>query len=486
MRFRSSHGVQPPSLTDFWSWPRAFAYIFYRSRVPTKKQNTRLVTEQILANTVSDLSVITALLPAAPQLPAVPLRALAALYIPYLLITSFIPLRVLLAVTGTVIFTWRAPFAVILRTALWRSAFLRWSVYTAWAHISGRPLPPKSVPPQPTISTSDSGSSETATTTESLRFLFTIHENQRWWMGLDWTHALLPGERPSWCSPVQAPLSPPGAFTLPEPTTVYLQHPTDKTKRVKRTGEWYWEEPEWTVLVRREGTGVLSRVERPVPVGSEEKEGATGSRLFRAASVKFAGSHTRDDSSSSHSISSERDTEVDTGATSGSANEPFTDQDGWVYGDNKWENQSSKGGISKYTRFRRWTRVAVLAEFVQVVDADSQSASPTIATKPADPKRKSSSPSPISVSISKDGSLAPSKPTTGADPVSTTANATTAPTKSDHDDSTQTVNVQPQASPALMSPTYAASPTTEISSPPQSAGRSDSPLRQRLRMALNK
>jgi hypothetical protein len=28
---------------------------------------------------------------------------------------------------------------------------------------------------------------------------FTVFENQRWWVGLDWTHALLPGERASWC-----------------------------------------------------------------------------------------------------------------------------------------------------------------------------------------------------------------------------------------------------------------------------------------------
>lgn len=27
---------------------------------------------------------------------------------------------------------------------------------------------------------------------------FTVFENQRWWVGLDWTHALLPGERASW------------------------------------------------------------------------------------------------------------------------------------------------------------------------------------------------------------------------------------------------------------------------------------------------
>jgi hypothetical protein len=47
--------------------------------------------------------------------------------------------------------------------------------------------------------------------------------------------------------------------------------------------------------------------------------------------------------------------------------EPMTDTDGWVYGDNKWEGQGSKGGIGKYTRYRRWTRVAVVQETVQIV-----------------------------------------------------------------------------------------------------------------------
>ncbi|CCM04364.1 uncharacterized protein FIBRA_06536 [Fibroporia radiculosa] len=45
----------------------------------------------------------------------------------------------------------------------------------------------------------------------------------------------------------------------------------------------------------------------------------------------------------------------------------FTDADGWVYGDNKWEGASGKGGMGKYTRFRRWTRIAVLSEIVEPV-----------------------------------------------------------------------------------------------------------------------
>lgn len=50
--------------------------------------------------------------------------------------------------------------------------------------------------------------------------------------------------------------------------------------------------------------------------------------------------------------------------------ESSTDADGWVYGDNKWEGQGSRGGMGKYTRYRRWTRVAFLSEIVDVVDTD--------------------------------------------------------------------------------------------------------------------
>lgn len=135
---------------------------------------------------------------------------------------------------------------------------------------------------------------------------------------------------------------------------MYLPHPTDEKKKIKRTAEWNWEEPEWTVLVRKEG-GVLSRVERPVPVGEEEgpntKEG-TGSRLFKAASSRFSGMKEKEkdgkDASSVHSREhSGNGEEVEVVGRGEDAHEPFTDPDGWVYGDNKWENQSNKGGISK-------------------------------------------------------------------------------------------------------------------------------------------
>jgi hypothetical protein len=82
-----------------------------------------------------------------------------------------------------------------------------------------------------------------------------VYENQRWWMGLDWTAALLPGDRPSWCSASQA------AFALPAPTTAFLpvNGPPDACEQ--RTATWAWAEPEWRVVVRRDGYSSVDTVE---------------------------------------------------------------------------------------------------------------------------------------------------------------------------------------------------------------------------------
>ncbi|KAJ9093479.1 hypothetical protein QFC19_008338 [Naganishia cerealis] len=83
-----------------------------------------------------------------------------------------------------------------------------------------------------------------------LYFRFELHENQRWWMGLDWTSALLPQERAAWCDVYLNPTSPPQGFTLPRETAVYLPEPRkgDPGGRVKRTATWRWVDEDWTVV----------------------------------------------------------------------------------------------------------------------------------------------------------------------------------------------------------------------------------------------
>ncbi len=157
-------------------------------------------------------------------------------------------------------------------------------------------------------------------------------------MGLDWTAALLPQERPSWCSASQQPMPPPNAFTLPESTTVYL--PDGKGGRLKRTATWRWEEPEWRVLVHKDANTV-SRVERPLP--NLKDESSSGSRLFKAAGLLRDSQSESNKTAASDEFTSD-DPEI-------AENDILTDSDGWVYGDNKWENQSGRGGMGKASSY---------------------------------------------------------------------------------------------------------------------------------------
>ncbi|THH12497.1 hypothetical protein EW146_g7638 [Bondarzewia mesenterica] len=332
------------------------------------------VTEGSLQLVISDFSTVFTLLPIVPSLPLTPLaillRVFAFLYVPYLVLTYFVRLSIIIGIAGTLLLSWRAPWAALIRANLWSSAWIRWSIYRLWSFLSGLPLPAQplslqaSTKPQPNV-------------LNTVRFLFTIYENQRWWMGLDWTAALLPGERPSWCSASQQPVPPPSAFTLPNPTIAYLSD--GKGGRVKRVAMWGWDESEWKVVVRKEGEG-SSRVERPLPVPKEESTGNSSSgRLFRAAgkmmeasaSASGSGPTPGPGSASRNSFpvspkANDDHAEGENGEQA-EANNADTDGDGWVYGDNKWEGRSGKGGMGKYTRFRRWTRIAVLTELVENV-----------------------------------------------------------------------------------------------------------------------
>ena len=174
----------------------------------------------------------------------------------------------------------------------------------------------------------------------TLRFLFTIYENQRWWMGLDWTAALLPAERPSWSVDPHTPVSPPHAFGLPETTVSYLPAAkgagTGGVKRVKRTARWSWGEGEWRVVVRREKEGGVRREKRV-------EEGAPD--LSTSATTHATPHEGGEERPEQEAAEREEEEEDALGA------DVVTDADGWVYGDNKWEGGSAKGGLGKVRIF---------------------------------------------------------------------------------------------------------------------------------------
>jgi hypothetical protein len=334
-------------------------------------------TDALIHALLDDLAALHALLPEHPLPPPslALVRTAAFLYLPYLVLTHLVPLRICIAVAGTLVLTHRARWARNARAALARSAHLRWAFYHLYALVSGTPLavPPTATPPPEYASRPASGATEYTNAlshadddpaprpSPPLRFLFTVYENQRWWVGLDWTAALLPGERPSWCSASQLPLPPPSTFSLPSPTTSFV--PVGKHGRAKRLARWTWEEPEWRVIVRKEGHDGLWRVEKTPPKDKDTDDTGTAARMLRAARGSGSGpsdSPERDKKSPSEHV-------PEPSLLPAHEDDIVTDPEGWVYGDNKWEGASSKGGMGKYTRYRRWTRIAILTETVELV-----------------------------------------------------------------------------------------------------------------------
>ncbi|KAG0708331.1 integral peroxisomal membrane peroxin-domain-containing protein [Suillus ampliporus] len=370
--------LSEPTLRFFL--PLAVAFVFtvrrWTSSTGTSSAIPPPVTDSALHALVSDLTTIHALLPVSPLVASplppslIVLRVLAFTYLPYLILTSFVGLRLCIAICGTLFMIHRAHWARNARASITRSAHIRWAFYRLSSFVSGVPLPPPASPSPLEASTKIRPASVLADDmpkpSPPLRFLFTVYENQRWWMGLDWTAALLPNERPSWCSSSLAPLAPPSVFPLPASTTAYVA--VGKNGRAKRVARWTWEEPEWRVIVRREGQEGVWRVEKTPPKDKDGPDESTGTaaRMLRAA-------RGRDNLSSSSSGPAESPERIGEQHSSdpfldpASEDEAVTDPEGWLYGDNKWEGASSKGGMGKYTRFRRWTRIAVLTEIVELV-----------------------------------------------------------------------------------------------------------------------
>ncbi|KAL8292745.1 hypothetical protein RQP46_001357 [Phenoliferia psychrophenolica] len=243
----------------------------------TPASYTALVhSSQLLATHVHTLRVtlihpIAAHLSFVPLHPSTPAPAYATAWLAftsypfYLAWAYFVPLNLTLLVAGSVAILWNAPFFRTLRTAMGRSAFVRWTgriilsllrggkgFRKEWRRTSegvgipgllGRKRRDGTIEEKPVKATANEGEGE------DVQLQFTVFENQRWWVGLDWTHALLPGERASWTDPTLNPSSPPASFTLPSPSITYTPSPTrsDPTSRIKHTTEWKWLDPEWKV-----------------------------------------------------------------------------------------------------------------------------------------------------------------------------------------------------------------------------------------------
>lgn len=367
--------------------PVLVKYLPYHS-----KPKQALTTEQFIAQALTDLEVIHTLIPHIKIEESFPTeftwnerrRLFAFLTVPYLSITYIVPVPVLIASFGTLFLTWRSPWFLTTRQVIMRSAHMRALYRQAVGLISGSYSVPLA------FSKFKTGTAKVEPELEKRvnhhRFLFAILENQRWWVGIDWTAALLPSERPSWSAPATAtllaqaaagnhaqnqslhpPLPPPSSFPLPSSTSVILPSPLG-TGYVKRTAKWKWEDgSEWEVVVHKEGEPASKRFRPPsiskspqtggTGVAPPEPEEGRGSRFLKGHLSKLnIGAVTSSTSLSSPTHPAESgivdgDDEKVKGMSEDDEN-LVTDPEGWIYGDNKWENLSGKNAMGKVYHFR--------------------------------------------------------------------------------------------------------------------------------------
>lgn len=331
--------------------------------------------------------------------------------------------RHLLLVVGTLALTWCSPWLALIRHALWRSAMVRRSIRSTIALLSGTSTgyeghfthlgPDADRDPFHSAAAAQSNSTEKSTGSgaakkdekaaqnitrhEDVIYQFTVFENQRWWVGLDWTAALLPQERPSWSDESNNPVLPPSSFSLPPARMTLKPTPTSSNPKshVRRLVKWQWIDPEWSVA-GRDGIPVLaagrsngtdpslSPPGSPTPSsksGGSRRLSSLSGTLFSqsSASTSFSLSNVEDDSSSTttevapSSSSDPKLLDNHRRQSSSAASDVLpadltlldVDAEGWQYGDNGWEKMSRKAGMGRYTRRRRWIRRAVLVEIVE-------------------------------------------------------------------------------------------------------------------------
>ena len=293
---------------------------------------------------------------------------------------------------GTLVLTYSSPFAALLRHALWRSSLVRYvsrkslsaltlghwdyvdeegkqrmrhySLLGVW-NAASEPRVDRSVS-RSVAADAKAGAKATGTVTkkgtealverhEDVVYQFSIFENQRWWMGLDWTAALLPQERPSWSDEHNHAVSPPTSFSLPSAKTTLTATPTSEYPKahMRRVVQWHWIDPEWTVA----GAGFIT-AEDATSSSQPSASSAIASNLSETLRGRFGGSDATPRSPGS----------IVTATANGSNDNDDAldvDPDGWQYGDNAWDKMSKKSGLGRYTRRRKWVRRAALVERVE-------------------------------------------------------------------------------------------------------------------------
>ena len=233
---------------------------------------------------------------------------------------------------GTGLLTWHSRPARVTRIILWRFLLVRRvcslltgldfseggaTTTTMLSATSARgkapPLPPKHSDKSVNSGSGAMGERHRAAS-PGIRFTFILYENQRRWLGLGWTSAMLAYERASWTDEHLNPAPSKDRFRLPEVDS--------------GTARWRWvADSEWKIGAVN-ASADKSALRPPSSFKSEKGASNSGSEKNKA----------RKNGGNGH------------------------DEGGWIYYDNKWNDPKLVDSWGRYTRRRKWYRDAELVE----------------------------------------------------------------------------------------------------------------------------
>ncbi|CAG8493913.1 1477_t:CDS:2, partial [Cetraspora pellucida] len=183
------------------------------------------------------------------------LMGLAYSYPVWILFNYFVSLTWTFIIVGTFFLVWNSPWSKVIRYTLMRSQLFSRIVSFVFGflwcgdfqqegskNVGTRSLPavreqPKKLPLK------NISLKEDAKTSVDLIYRFVLCENQRWWLGLDWTTNLFPNERPPWSDEYNEPVNDKDTFELPQ----HKEMITPEDPNTRKTIEWEWVDPSWWI-----------------------------------------------------------------------------------------------------------------------------------------------------------------------------------------------------------------------------------------------
>lgn len=141
---------------------------------------------------------------------------------PIWILLTLPPLRIIttqrvVLVLGTVGLMWHSRPTRVARTILWRSRSIRSvTALVTGLRFAGLPSTVTPLPPRRKIDAAALAATGNSSKDGGIRFTFTVYENQRRWLGIGWTAAMLLHERQAWTDEHNNSCLEPDEFKVPE------------------------------------------------------------------------------------------------------------------------------------------------------------------------------------------------------------------------------------------------------------------------------